>query len=354
MPDRDMNSAGDDVIPGAPWNGARLFITGGTGFLGKALLAALRAPAASGDIAAITVLSRDPDAFLRRHPEFAKFPELAFVRGDVLNFDFPDDLFSHVIHAATDVGAASAAPLAYYDEIVNGTRRVLDFARVCCASRFLLTSSGAVYGVQPDGVDAIDEAAPQAPSTMDAASVYGQGKRAAEHLCRLYHAQHGLDCMVARCFAFVGDYLPLDGRYAIGNFIADALDPAKPAIIVQGDGTALRSYLHTADMADWLLTILRRGEACAPYNVGSDRAISIGALAHLVRDVLAPEKEVRILGTAKPDAARSRYVPAIARARADLGLAVRIDLEAAIRATAASALRPPLPCAGEASIIDIC
>jgi UDP-glucuronate decarboxylase len=163
----------------------------------------------------------------------------------------------------------------------------------------------------------------------------GQAKRAAEHLCALVGEQHGLETVVARCFAFVGPDLPLDAHFAIGNFIRDAL--TTDAITVSGDGTPLRTYLDQSDLAHWLFTLLEHGRSGLAYNVGSDEVISIAELAHLVRDVLAPEKPVHILGKPDARAARNRYVPDIRKAQQQLGLSVTVPLADAIRRTGAAA-----------------
>ena len=67
--------------------------------------------------------------------------------------------------------------------------------------------------------------------------------------------------------------------------------------------------------------------------MGSDEVISIADLAHLVRDILAPDKPVHIIGRPDPGAARNRYVPDISKARQQLGLSVTVPLADAIRRT---------------------
>jgi dTDP-glucose 4,6-dehydratase len=163
---------------------------------------------------------------------------------------------------------------------------------------------------------------------MSSASAYGVAKRAAEHLCALYAERHGLEVVVARCFAFVGQDLPLDVHFAIGNFIRDALWANE--IVVQGDGTAIRSYMDQRDLADWLMALLLHGKSGEAYNVGSDQAIGIADLAYLVRDMVSPRKPVRILGKALGNAERNRYIPDVSKARRDLRLSSRYGLEEAI------------------------
>lgn len=73
------------------------------------------------------------------------------------------------------------------------------------------------------------------------------------------------------------------------------------------------------------------------YNVGSDRVISIADLAHLVRDLIALHKPVRILGTSDTNASRNRYIPNISKIQALHGLRPRVALEQAILAAADAA-----------------
>jgi len=314
----------------------KIFLTGGTGFFGKALLRnhlSSESPVACE----IAVLSRNPEQFLAANLELSGHPLISFVKGDIQQRDsLPwNHTFTHVLHAATDSTIGPRlTPLQRYDQIVDGTRNILDLAVATGARRFLLTSSGAIYGPQPADLAAIPEDWPGSPPLAEPSTAYGQAKRAAEHFCALVGEQHGLEIVVARCFAFVGADLPLNVHFAIGNFIRDAL--TADAITVSGDGTPLRTYLHQSDLAHWLFTLLERGCSGEAYNVGSDEVISIAALAYLVRDILAPEKPVHILGQPDPGAARNRYVPNIQKARQELSLSVSTLLAEAIRRTGAA------------------
>jgi len=84
-----------------------------------------------------------------------------------------------------------------------------------------------------------------------------------------------------------------------------------------------------------LLHLLANGQQGVSYNVGSDQGISIGELAFLVRDVLAPGKIVQIQNQLPvQNQTRNRYVPAIERAKSSLGLDVWTSIEDSLRQSA--------------------
>ncbi len=312
--------------------GSRLFITGGTGFFGCWLLESLlRADTRHGLGVEAVVLTRSPEGFRQKASHLAGHPSVRLHRGDIRDFDYPTGDFSHVIHAATEASAKlnAESPRVMFDTVVEGTRRALDFARRSGAERFLLTSSGAVYGQQPSEMTHVAEDYHGAPDPTDPRSAYGEGKRAAEHLATLAYHEHGLGSVIARCFAFVGPHLPLDLHFAVGNFIRDGL--AGGPIRVGGDGTPHRSYQYSADLVVWLWTILLRGVPCRPYNVGSEESLSIAEIARKVAGFF--ETEWIVARPSTPDAPALRYVPSTARARTELGLRCPIDFDHALART---------------------
>ncbi|PTS78342.1 epimerase [Sphingomonas sp. HMWF008] len=330
IPQDDLSAMESGLAPLWPrLAGARIFMTGGTGFIGRWMLAALaRAPVS----VEVTLLTRDPAAFALREPDLAR--RFALRAGDITCFAPPPGDFTHVIHGATDASAAlrDSDPRRMFDTILGGTRAALDFA-VDRGARFVFMSSGAVYGVQPWHVAHVGEDWMGGPDPLDPRSSYAEGKRAAETLCAIYRSQFGLDTVGARIFALLGPLLSLDTHFAAGNFIRDAM--AGRIVRVEGSGQAVRSYLYAADLVVWMWTLTIAGASGASYNVGSEEAVSIADLARRTAAVLGGPG-VEILGRPDPGWNPGRYVPSTARIRRDLGVSATVDLDTAIRRTAAS------------------
>lgn len=315
-----------------PVRGQRIFITGGTGFFGSWLLESLAFCNRRLNLnLSITVLSRNPEAFALRMPHLAAEQSIRFLRGDILDFPFPNETVDRIIHAATPTSGNEARQPQLRAHLVAGTERMLVFARTVGARRILFTSSGAVYGPQPETISRLPENYAGKPETP-----YGEAKLACEEMCAQCAQSTGIEFAIARCFTFVGPHLPLDQHFAIGNFIADAL--AGRNICIAGDGTPMRSYLYAGDLAIWLWTLLLRpfdaGYGLQVYNVGSGAAISIRDLAGEVVAELDPSLKVEIAQNAVAGAPLKQYVPDVSKAELQLGLRQTIGLREAIRRTA--------------------
>ena len=170
----------------------KLFLTGGTGLFGKWLLAALK-----DKFADIVILSRNPARFKKTFP-LARTMGVKFIQGDIRSFEFPNDNFDYCIHGATPVVSGVHnidQELEQQSIIIEGTRRVLELAKISNTGRLLYISSGAVYGVQPFDIKSLPET-----FSCNPVSLYGKAKLQAEKLCM----DSNVDCVIARCFSFVG------------------------------------------------------------------------------------------------------------------------------------------------------
>jgi len=315
--------------------GERILMSGGTGFFGCWLVESfLHANRTLRLGANATVLTRNSHSFLEKCPHLRGVEGLMLLEGDVRDFAAPAGTYRFVIHAATEASARQLAehPHQMLSTILAGTERMLTCAARAGTRKLLFTSSGAVYGTQPPGINHVPESYPGAPNPLLPASVYGEGKRAAELMCALA-ASPELEIKIARCYAFLGPHLPLDTHFAAGNFLADAL--AGRTIKIASNGSSVRSYLYAADLAIWLWTMLFRAPSMRAYNVGSEDAVTIRELAAATVRVVNPEVPVEVAQPIDPSRVPHRYVPSTARAREELGLRQTVSLDEALRRTAA-------------------
>lgn len=314
-----------------------IFVTGGTGFFGIWIIKSFLYANKVFDLnAKMVVLSRNPLRFLRKHQDISNSKYLEFYQGDIRDFTPLDREFQFIIH-----GAATSAyetfinedPLKKYDTVANGTKHLLDFAVQCKAEKILYISSGSVYGKQRIDTKCIKEDVLLAPNPLDyIASALPEAKRVGEFLCAYYSDKYDIDIKIARCFSFIGPYMPLDIHYAVGNFIKGALDKNK--IIIEGDGTPLRTFMYSADLMIWLWTILIKGKSCEPYNVGSDETVSIKQLAKMVS--VCFDRNIDIVIKNRPDKATSsskKYIPCIEKSKKAFNLDIYTDLKTSIQKT---------------------
>jgi len=210
-------------------------------------------------------------------------PNVSWVEGDFLNSQLDLGQIDMIIHTATPASAQlnAESPAEMLRINVEAMESVLRYASD--NKPLLFTSSGAVYGTQPQSVSHIVEGDVEPNPPSEQLNAYAQGKQIAEQLCREAGKNRQCSPIIARLFAFGGEYLPRDTHFAIGNFIQNALD--RQPIAIQGDGRARRSYLYGADMATWLWSALAHGETEIPFHIGSEDSVSILELAQAVAKV---------------------------------------------------------------------
>ena len=312
------------------WTAARLYVTGGTGFVGAWLLRAFaHANRTLGTNVRLDVLTRDPQRFCEKNGDLAHIPNIRFLRGDVLR-PVRDGTYDAVIHAAATSGTA-VAPGETIRTIVDGTRAIIhDVIAPSGPISALFVSSGAIYGRAPATKTAMAENYRGLIDHLDFGFAYHESKRLAELSFAIAREEYAIVPKIARLFAFLGPGLPLDAHFAAGNFLQDALRGGP--ISVNSGGGAMRTYLYPTDMIAWCLAVLTRGIDGRAYNVGSDEAVTIRDLAERIAVAAGPEIGVRFAKGTNP-APQTYYVPDVALASKELGVRRIVDLDEAISRT---------------------
>jgi len=312
-----------------------VLITGGTGFFG-AWLAEMTACLNDkhGFGTRLVLMARRPNLLYEKAPHLAKRKDITVVSQDVRTLvELPAEV-SFIIHAAgsPDSRLHASDPLQTIDVIVNGTTAVLAAAsRLPVLRKVLLVSSGLIYGTQPWEMTGIPENFMGSVDCAAAISAYAEAKRMTETIAAAFRSQHRLPITNVRPFAFIGPYQLMDRPWAINNFIRDSLRGGPIRIL--GDGTSVRSYMYPGDMAFWLMRILVDGTPGRSYNLGSPAGLTLKELAEKIAACFPNPIRIECRFLTNEVARRSRFVPDISLAGNTLGLAITVDLDAAIRRT---------------------
>ena len=319
-------------------DGSRILLTGGTGFVGKWMLQTARiAQENSATKIEIVVPTRRLSANHVQTALAIGCPNVAWVEADFMNNLLDLGHIDMIIHAATPASAQLNAekPVEMLRINVEAMKSVLGYAGN--NQPLLFISSGAVYGTQPQSVSHIAEGNVEPNPSTEQINAYAQGKQIAEQICREAGSNGQCSPIIARLFAFGGEYLPRETHFAIGNFIQNALD--RRPIAIQGDGRARRSYLYGADMATWLWCALAHNDDknSEPFHIGSEYSVSILELAQTVAtvsgEVLNYFPAITVAKTIDLPASIHQYVPANLHTRKTLRVSEWTPLEDIIRRT---------------------
>ena len=306
-----------------------LLIIGGTGFFGRSILDAYSKGLLSvWSIEKIIVISRNANKLTSTNPELIN-DNVELLDVDITSVDtlpFAD----YIIHAAASSDASRYTSQSDIEKknIIQGT---INYCRLApkfhTDSKIVFCSSGAVYGYQPKDVQCLTEdmAFGNIEKLDEVKKSYAYAKRDAEFAIQKL-GQVGLNVSIARCFSFIGKYLPRDQHFAIGNFIADGL--AGRDINIKADRKVYRSYMYADDLVDWLLTLVSNSKPTCPiYNVASDREVEIRELANIISTIFSVGVKSTKL---KNNSINDRYIPSITKAKNELGLSNKYDLEESI------------------------
>jgi UDP-glucose-4-epimerase GalE len=238
----------------------RILVTGGAGYVGS--VSVERLLDAAHEVVVLDDLSTGHRAAV---PAGAMLVEASYGDGDTVAALLSDERIEAILHcgARSLVGESVRDPARYYAQNVVGGVALLDAARGAGVRRVVFSSTAAVYGI-PDATP-IDEDAPLRPI-----NAYGETKRALEGALRTYAVAYGLRSVSLRYFNVAGateangeDHDP--ETHLIPNILRAAAGESELTVFGNDyptpDGTAIRDYIHVADLADAHLAAL---EATAP------------------------------------------------------------------------------------------
>ncbi|WP_327091214.1 NAD-dependent epimerase/dehydratase family protein [Nonomuraea sp. NBC_01738] len=265
----------------------RILVTGGAGFVGAALCAALLDRSCVSHVRVLDDLSTgDPDGLDGAELRTASVLDRDAVAAATEGMDA-------VVHLA----ARPASP----ETDVTGTLNVLDACREH-AARVILASSASVYGSAP-GLPKREEL-PARPLTTDAA-----GKVAAEAYTLAYAASFGLPVLPLRLFSLYGPgQRPGRGAAVIASFVDAALRGAP--LRVYGNGRQTRDFTYVGSAAEVLAeAVLRKVTSPAPVNLGFGTRVPVLEVAHLVGDLVGRRPEIVYLPPRTGDVRDSQAAP---------------------------------------------
>jgi UDP-glucose 4-epimerase len=309
------------------FEGARILITGGAGFIGSYLAERLLP---DNDIVTIfDNFSRDA----LQGSEAIGHPRLRVIEGDILDAEaVARAVEGHdvVFHCAAIAGidTVGRSPVTTLKVNMLGSVNVLDAAIAQTQMRRIVCfSTSEVYGRQANRVTEDVDARVGPPG--EPRWTYAAGKLAEEHLASAYHIEHGLPTVVLRPFNVYGPRQVGEG--AIRSFVLKALS-GEP-IEIRGDGNAVRAWTYVDDMVDGACrAVAAPGAIGDHFNIGNpNEPITVTDLASKVVFLASSSSEIVFKPANGVDVAER--VPNIDKARAILGFSPSVDLDEGISLT---------------------
>lgn len=305
----------------------KALVTGVAGFIGSTLATALtdRGAEVVGIDCFTDYYARSTKeqnvATLRTRPSF-RFVEAALQSTPL------DDLLegvTHVFHLAAQAGVRGSWGdqfRTYLTNNIDATQRLLEAVKDRRIERLVYASSSSVYG----DVAAIPM---REDAYLQPLSPYGVTKLAAEHLCHLYHVNHGVPAVSLRYFTVYGPRQRPDMGFH--RFIRAALTGGQISLF--GDGEQTRDFTFIADIVAATMAAGDRGRRGAVYNIGGGSRVTINQVLDLIARLTGRPLDIRRLPAEKGDM-RDTFADTT-RARADLGFTPAHSLESGLAAECA-------------------
>jgi UDP-glucose 4-epimerase len=304
----------------------KIFITGGAGFIGSALIGRL---VNENQIIVFDNFKRDS---LKNKP-FLNHSNLKVIHGDILNYELLSNAMEDaqiVVHCAAIAGIVTVVqnPVSTMRVNMIGSANTLEAAsHLKHCERVVCFSTSEVFGTHGFQSTEIDKTVVGAVG--EARWTYAVSKLAEEHLAHAYKNEFNLPTTCVRPFNVYGPGQVGEG--AIRTFVMKAIK--NEAIEIHGDGTQIRAWCYIDDMVDGVLLAMENPKAIGEsFNIGNQKAVvTIYGLANTIVRVLNSKSKITFVNKNYADV--ELRVPSIEKATRLIGFEAKIDLDEGIRRT---------------------
>lgn len=263
-------------IPHDGLDGSRVLVSGATGLIGKYLVRFL------AQYCHCTVFAVVRDREKARNLWADLGDQVQYICSDITELEAFDRNVDYMIHGASVTSSRSFTmePVETMYTSVEGTRRMLEFARRNPVKGFVFLSTMEVYGA-PSTDDKIRELQGTNLNTMAVRSSYPESKRLCESMCAAYFSEYGVPARALRLTQTFGPGVAYDDTRVFAEFARCAIEGRD--IILHTKGETKRNYLYLADACTAILTVLTKGASGEAYNgANEDTYCSIKEMADLV------------------------------------------------------------------------
>ena len=270
----------DDNIDWEKMTGARVLVTGATGFIGSLCVRTLIGTKIPMQVVAMV---RD-----RVKGETLFGDRVTYLVGDVREPLSSEESFDYIIHCASNTNSKMMVekPVDTLEISATGTLRILEHAKISGVKSMVYVSSMEVYGITEERQNPVGEDVLGYIDILNPRSSYSEGKRISECLCGAFFHQYQVPVKIARLALTMGPGLPLTDNRVSMQFAKSTIKNTD--IILHTEGRTVSNFCYVTDCIRGIFTILLNGANGEAYNVCNDRETrTIREIAELVANEIA-------------------------------------------------------------------
>lgn len=282
------------------------FITGATGLVGSAIVKYLLE---NSESIVVYALVRNKEKAKKIFSDYIS-DRLRFVVSDVTELHAENLGVDYIIHGASQTSSKEFVchPVETINTAINGTIRILEFAKANPVKSFVYLSSMEVYGT-PLTDEKIYESHYTNLDSMAVRSCYPESKRMCENLCTSYFSEYGIPTKIIRLTQTFGEGVDYNDSRVFAEFARCAIE--KKNIILKTKGETKRNYLCVYDAVSAILFVLVKGENGNAYNAANEKTYcSIYEMAKLVAEKCA-DNCISVVIEENKDISKFGYAPTL-------------------------------------------